>query len=221
MDLQMLSNLFATTFNPDPNIRKSAELEIRKVSFHYPEYPLGERFSLITPCPGGQPGWHGHCPSPDYRRRQHRPVRVPTRSSSPFLVYSGPLLQCHSPGLCGVGQKPCFHSLLNRDKRRHFADGSRSIARKSASSYRCCTFSQYRALQLANALKHVISRDFPRKWPGLLDEIKRLLASSEIREVHAGCVAALETVRAFRCAIEQQYIRNLADPTANQIHPEQ
>lgn len=31
MDLQTLSNLFATTFNPDPNIRKAAELDIRKV----------------------------------------------------------------------------------------------------------------------------------------------------------------------------------------------
>ncbi|TDL17754.1 ARM repeat-containing protein [Rickenella mellea] len=31
MDVQTLSNLFATTFNPDPNIRKRAELDIRKV----------------------------------------------------------------------------------------------------------------------------------------------------------------------------------------------
>jgi importin-7 len=30
-DLQTLSNLFATTYNPDPNVRKAAELEIRKV----------------------------------------------------------------------------------------------------------------------------------------------------------------------------------------------
>lgn len=32
MDLQTLSKLFATTYNPDPNVRKAAELEIRKVS---------------------------------------------------------------------------------------------------------------------------------------------------------------------------------------------
>jgi hypothetical protein len=31
MDLQSLSNLFATTYNPDPNVRKAAELQIRKV----------------------------------------------------------------------------------------------------------------------------------------------------------------------------------------------
>lgn len=33
MDLQTLSNLFATTFSPDPNVRKAGELDIRKVPF--------------------------------------------------------------------------------------------------------------------------------------------------------------------------------------------
>ena len=55
------------------------------------------------------------------------------------------------------------------------------------------------SLQLASALKNIISHDFPERWPTLLEEIKRMLGSSEIREVHAGCVAALETVKAFRC----------------------
>ena len=32
MDLQTLSQLFATTYNADPNIRKAAELQIRKVN---------------------------------------------------------------------------------------------------------------------------------------------------------------------------------------------
>ena len=38
MDLQTLSNLFATTYNPDPNVRKAAELQIRKVisNLHQP-----------------------------------------------------------------------------------------------------------------------------------------------------------------------------------------
>jgi hypothetical protein len=34
MDLQTLSDLFATTYNPDPNVRKAAELQIRKVISH-------------------------------------------------------------------------------------------------------------------------------------------------------------------------------------------
>lgn len=52
--------------------------------------------------------------------------------------------------------------------------------------------------QLAGALKNVVARDFPEQWPGLAEEVKKLLSSGNIREVHAGCVTALEMVRAFR-----------------------
>ena len=31
MDLETLTRLFATTLSPDPNVRKTGELEIRKV----------------------------------------------------------------------------------------------------------------------------------------------------------------------------------------------
>lgn len=54
-------------------------------------------------------------------------------------------------------------------------------------------------VQLASTLKNIVARDFPEQWPSLLDDVKRLLASSNIREVVAGCVASLEMVRAFRC----------------------
>lgn len=53
-------------------------------------------------------------------------------------------------------------------------------------------------VQLANTLKNIVARDFPDNWPDLLDNVKRMLGSSNIREVGAGCVAALEMVRAFR-----------------------
>ena len=56
-------------------------------------------------------------------------------------------------------------------------------------------------LQLSHALKNVVARDYPDNWPGLLDEVKRMLGSNEIREVASGCVATLEVVRAFRCAL--------------------
>ena len=43
MDLQTLSQLFATTYNADPNIRKAAELQIRKVNV------LSFTFIFISP----------------------------------------------------------------------------------------------------------------------------------------------------------------------------
>lgn len=53
-------------------------------------------------------------------------------------------------------------------------------------------------VQLAATLKTIISHDFPDQWPNLLADIKLKLNSNDIRQVHAGCVATVETVRAFR-----------------------
>lgn len=53
-------------------------------------------------------------------------------------------------------------------------------------------------VQLASTLKDLISNDFPDRWPTLLDDVKGLLLSNDIHQVGAGCVAALECVRAFR-----------------------
>lgn len=53
-------------------------------------------------------------------------------------------------------------------------------------------------VQLAATLKTLVSHDFPEKWPELMDGAKHMLASSNIREVGAGCVVVLEMVKAFR-----------------------
>ena len=53
-------------------------------------------------------------------------------------------------------------------------------------------------VQLAGALKNIISRDFPDKWPSLVDEVKGLLSRGNIRNVHEGCVTALEMISALR-----------------------
>lgn len=53
-------------------------------------------------------------------------------------------------------------------------------------------------VQLAHSLKNMVMHDFPASWPGLLPALRAMLTSSDIRQVHAGCVGVLETVRAFR-----------------------
>lgn len=53
-------------------------------------------------------------------------------------------------------------------------------------------------LQLAHILRNITSYDYPERYPGLLADIKALLSSNDIRQVHAGCVAVLEAVRGFR-----------------------
>lgn len=55
------------------------------------------------------------------------------------------------------------------------------------------------SVQLSHTLKNVIAFDLPNnKWNSLADEIKHLLASSDAPQMYAGCLAALESVRAFR-----------------------
>jgi hypothetical protein len=53
-------------------------------------------------------------------------------------------------------------------------------------------------LQLATVLRLIIQRDFPQRWPGLLEQLKRLLTSGNTAQIGAGCVAAVECVKAFR-----------------------
>ncbi|KAG1759131.1 hypothetical protein EDD22DRAFT_995734 [Suillus occidentalis] len=53
-------------------------------------------------------------------------------------------------------------------------------------------------VQLAATLKDLVAHDFPDHWSSLLDDVKRLLGSGNVREVGVGVVAAFECIRAFR-----------------------
>ena len=69
------------------------------------------------------------------------------------------------------------------------------------------------SLQLANTLRTIVAHDFPAsRWRGLVGEIKTLLTSSNVRELHAGCLAALEAVRAFRYGIYGEEIKRCPMP---------
>ncbi|KAL0575166.1 Nonsense-mediated mRNA decay protein 5 [Marasmius crinis-equi] len=67
------------------------------------------------------------------------------------------------------------------------------------------------SLQLASALKDIVSTDFPGVWPSLLDDIKKLLQSTEIRELRAGCLATLVTVKAFRFRQDGGYMTSIVE----------
>ncbi|KAI0079480.1 ARM repeat-containing protein [Panus rudis PR-1116 ss-1] len=161
MDLQSLSNLFATTYNPDPNVQKAGELQIRKLAGQ--EGMVAGLLQIIA------------SDNVDIATRQASAVYLKNRVYSGYYVESAtreglvPIPESDRQAL----KTSILHLLANSP--------SRSIT-----------------LQLANALKNIAARDYPDHWPNLLDEVKRLLTSSEIREVGAGCVASLEIVRAFR-----------------------
>ncbi|KAI0337442.1 ARM repeat-containing protein [Trametopsis cervina] len=162
MDLQTLSNLFASTYNADPNVQKSGELQIRK---------LGAQEGMLTALLqiiGND--------NVELATRQAGVVYLKNR------VYTSYFVDPTSP-------RPDQVPIPSSDRA---ALKSSLLPLLAASPSRAIT------VQLASTLKNIVARDFPDQWPSLLEDVKRLLASSNIREVVAGCVAALEMVRAFR-----------------------
>ncbi|KAA1474736.1 ARM repeat-containing protein [Dentipellis sp. KUC8613] len=162
MDLQTLSNLFASTLSPNPNVQKSAELEIRKVSGQ--EGLIAALLQIIAND------------NVDLATRQASAIYLKNRVGTSYFV---------DP----ANPRPDQKVIQESDR----------IALKS-SILRLLATSPNRAitLQLANTLRTLVSHDFPQKWPELMDGAKTLLASSNVKEISAGCVVVLEMVRAFR-----------------------
>ncbi|CAL1712201.1 unnamed protein product [Somion occarium] len=161
MDLQTLSNLFATTYNPDPNVQKAGELQIRKIGGQ--EGMIAALLQIIVND------------SVDLATRQASAVYLKNRVYTSYFIDS-----------------------VTRADQTPIATSDRDALKASLLHLIAVSPSRSITLQLANTLKNIVARDFPERWPTLLDDVKRLLASSNIREVAAGCVAALEVIRAFR-----------------------
>ncbi|KAJ3574136.1 hypothetical protein NP233_g1960 [Leucocoprinus birnbaumii] len=164
MDLQTLSNLFATTLNPDPNVRKAAELQIRKIGNE--EGMIAALLQIIA------------ADSIDIATRQACSVWLKNR------VYTCYTIETPNP------RRPDLSPIRDSD---------RDALRRSILPLLAHSPSRSISVQLSHTLKNVIAFDLPNnKWSTLAEEIKQLLVSTEVRQVHAGCLAALESVRAFR-----------------------
>ncbi|KAF8157919.1 armadillo-type protein [Crassisporium funariophilum] len=161
MDLQTLSQLFATTYNPDPNVRKAAELEIRKIGNE--EGMIAAILRIIA------------ADNIDPATRQACTVWLKNRIHTSYSIE--------------VSRRPDQTVILASE---------REALRINILPLLAASPSRSIAVQLANTLKSIVAHDFPTNWPSLVGDIKRLLVSGNIKEVHAGCVAALEAVRAFR-----------------------
>ncbi|KAG6813019.1 hypothetical protein H0H92_014757 [Tricholoma furcatifolium] len=163
MDLQTLSNLFASTINPDPNVRKAGELQIRKVGNE--EGMITALLQIIA------------TDSVDLATRQACTVWLKNRVFSYYSIDST------------ADRRADLGFIANSDREALRTNILRLLANSPSRSI---------SLQLANALKNIVAHDFPERWPSFIQEVKNLLNSSNVHEVHAGCIAALEGIRAFR-----------------------
>ncbi|KIK08065.1 hypothetical protein K443DRAFT_672947 [Laccaria amethystina LaAM-08-1] len=178
MDLQTLSILFATTFNPDPNVRKAAELQIRKIGNE--EGMIAALLQIVATN------------NIDIATRQACAVWLKNRVRNAYSIETS-----RRPDQVLIAQSDRDALKIN------------ILPLLAASPSRSIT------LQLATALKSIVAHDFPHNWPSLLGDIKRLLSSTEINEVHAGCNAALEAVRAFRFRQKSEALTQIV----NEIFP--
>ncbi|KAF8215061.1 armadillo-type protein [Mycena galopus ATCC 62051] len=162
MDLQTLSNLFAATLSSDPNARRAAELQIRKV---------GNETGMIAAL---------------------------------LQIIAADNIDIATRQACTVWMKNRVHAnytldaATRRPDQALVANSDREALRASILPMLAASPSRAITVQLASTLKTIVAHDFPDRWPGLIAAIKQLLTSNDIRQVHAGCVAALESVRAFR-----------------------
>ncbi|KAJ3557178.1 hypothetical protein NM688_g1613 [Phlebia brevispora] len=162
MDLQSLSNLFATTYSSDPNVQKSGELQIRKVGGQ--EGMIAALLQIIA------------SDNVELATRQAGVVYLKNR------VYTSYFVDPSSP----------------RPDQLPIPTSDRAALKASLLPLLATSPSRGISVQLANTLKNIVARDFPEQWPTLLQEVKALLGSHDIRQVVAGCIASLEMVKAFR-----------------------
>ncbi|KAH7915448.1 armadillo-type protein [Hygrophoropsis aurantiaca] len=174
MDLQSLSNLFATTFNPDPNIQKAGELQIRAVGVQ--EGMVTALLQIIA------------SDSVDLATRQACSVYLKNRVHTSYII----------------------ESVATRPDQIPIPQSDRDALKSSILHLLAASPSRSITLQLANILRDLVVHDFPSKWPDLLNDVRNLLNSGDIRQVHAGCVAALECVRAFRFRQNQETMAGIA-----------
>ncbi|KAF7364786.1 Importin N-terminal domain-containing protein [Mycena venus] len=173
MDLQTLSNLFAATLSSDPNARRAAELQIRKV---------GNETGMIAAL---------------------------------LQIIAADNIDIATRQACSVWMKNRVHAnytldaATRRPDQALIANSDREALRGSLLQLLAASPSRAITVQLASTLKTIVAHDFPERWPGLIEAIKQLLTSNDIRHVHAGCVAALESVRAFRFRQKPDILPNL------------
>ena len=127
-----------------------------------------------------------------------------SNASFPLSLISVDLFQSAARQACMVWVKNRVQtsyydpSTLPSAKDGTLAMSDREALKASILSLLTASSSRAITAQLGTVLKIIVQRDFPERWPGFLDEVKRMLTSGDARQIAAGCVASLECVRAFK-----------------------
>ncbi|KAK4703327.1 hypothetical protein P7C70_g2895, partial [Phenoliferia sp. Uapishka_3] len=174
MEATTLFQIFTASFSPDPNVRITAELELRKLEPQEGLVPT--LLQLISPSPSSTPAV-----------RLAAAIYLKNRISSSWRPPPpASVMSTLSPSARYTAIPPSDRQALKTNILPLLAALSRDEGSNSVK------------LQLSSVLGKVIDSDFPEEWPGLVNEVGALLHVSGEGEVEAGLRATVEVLRTFR-----------------------
>ncbi|KAL9937117.1 hypothetical protein V8E36_004352 [Tilletia maclaganii] len=168
--MDTLYKLFGSTLDPHPNVRKAAELEIRKLEPQ--EGMLSAVFQLVA------------SDEADLSVRQSAAIYLKNRIRGNW----DPEISAKRAALPVNRVEPSSGVI---------AEGERNTIRSGFLPALMHAPPVVRA-QIAQALRAIIVYDYPAQWPDLLPIVLQMLNTEEPQTLFAGLSALLEAIRAFR-----------------------
>ncbi|GAA5829387.1 hypothetical protein JCM11251_005030 [Rhodosporidiobolus azoricus] len=181
MDTNALFGVFNASFESDPNVRIAAELELKKLEPL--EGFLVSLLQLVSPSSSF---------SPVVRLAAAIYLKNRLRSSWKTPL---PPSQYASPSAVAAAQKSSSFASIPPSDRQSVKTNLLSLYAALASDPGSAKVKE----QVGEGLSKVVECDFPEEWPGLVDEVKVLLAGNE-GQVEAGLRATMEIFNSLRYA---------------------
>ncbi|BGP23398.1 nonsense-mediated mRNA decay protein [Rhodotorula toruloides] len=181
MDAQRLYQVFTASFEPDPNIRIAAELELKKLE--PVEGLLPTLLQLISPSSSSSSVVR-LAAAIYFKNRIRSSWRSPLEPS-PFA----------SPAAVAAAQKASIFVAIPASDRQSVKSSLIPLYAALAADPSSSKVKE----QIGEVLSKVIECDFPAEWPGLVDEVKTMLAGNE-GQIEAGLRVAMEVLNCLRYA---------------------
>ncbi|GAA6009458.1 hypothetical protein JCM11491_003564 [Sporobolomyces phaffii] len=196
MDTNQLYQVFNASFNPDPNVRISAELELKKLEPL--EGLLPTLLQLISP-------------SSSFSEvvRLAAAIYFKNRLASSWKNPLNPSSNA-SPAAIATAQKSSTFVAIPASDRQSVKSNLLPLYATLASDPASAKAKE----QVGEALRKVVECDFPEDWPGLVDEIKVMLGGNE-GQVEAGLRASMAVFSSMRFAYRDETGNNLVQLTTH------
>ncbi|GAA5868690.1 hypothetical protein JCM8547_003784 [Rhodosporidiobolus lusitaniae] len=199
MDTNALFEIFNASFSPDPNVRIAAELELKKVE--PVEGFCVSLLQLVSPSSSFSPVV-----------RLAAAIYLKNRLRSSWKAPHAPS-QHASPAAVAAAQRASSYVPIPPSDHQSVKTNLLSLYAALASDAESAKVKE----QIGEGLSKVVECDFPENWPGLVDEVKAMLAGNE-GQVEAGLRATMEIFNSLRYAHKDED-GTILPPLVGALHP--